>query len=34
MFDFDGRDDEPCMLILDPNTGAMVSVSGGHDDDH
>jgi len=33
MFDFDGRDDEPRKVILDPNTGAVVSVSGKRDED-
>jgi phospholipase C len=33
MFDFDGRDDEPRKVILDPNTGVVVSVSGGHGED-
>jgi phospholipase C len=33
MLDFDGRDDEPRKVILDPNTGAVVSVSGKRDDD-
>jgi phospholipase C len=33
MFDFDGRDDEPRKVILDPSTGVVVSVSGGHSDD-
>jgi phospholipase C len=33
MFDFDGRDDEPRKVILDPTTGAVVSVSGKRDED-
>jgi phospholipase C len=33
LLDFDGRDDEPRKVILDPNTGLVISVSGGHDDD-
>jgi phospholipase C len=33
MFDFDGRDDEPRKVILDPKIGVVVSVSGGHGDE-
>jgi hypothetical protein len=33
MFDFDRRDDAPRKVILDPQTGAVVSVSGGRDED-
>jgi len=34
MFDFDRRDDDaPRRVILDPQTGVVVSVSGGHDDE-
>jgi phospholipase C len=32
MFDFDREGDEPRNLILDPNTGAVVSARGGDDD--
>jgi phospholipase C len=35
MFDFDAREDEPRKLILDEQTGAVVSVTpSDHDDDH
>jgi phospholipase C len=33
MFDFDSRDQEPRKVLLDPATGAVVSVAGGGDDD-
>jgi phospholipase C len=33
MLDFSRRDDEPRKVLLDPQTGAVVSVSGEHDDD-
>jgi phospholipase C len=34
MFDFDRRDDEsPLKVFLDPTTGAVITVSGGRDDD-
>ena len=33
MFDFDRRDDESRKVFLNPQTGAVVSVSGGDDDD-
>jgi len=33
MLDFSRRDDEPRKVILDPQTGAVVSVSGEHDDE-
>jgi phospholipase C len=33
MFDFDGRDDGPRKVILDPKTGVVVSVSSGHGDE-
>ena len=33
MFDFDRGDDPPLKVFLDPNTGAVVSVSGGRDQD-
>jgi hypothetical protein len=32
MFDFDRRNDDPRKLILDEQTGAVVSSSGGGDD--
>jgi phospholipase C len=35
LFDFDDRDERgPRKVVLDENTGAVVSVSGGGDDDH
>jgi phospholipase C len=34
MFDFEGRNDDPRVLILDPATGAVVFASQPDDDDH
>ena len=33
MFDFNGRDDDPRKVFLNPQTGAVVSVSVGNDDE-
>jgi phospholipase C len=33
MFDFDRRNDDPRKVVLDEQTGTVVSVSGGNDDD-
>jgi hypothetical protein len=34
MFDFDHRDDELLKVLLHPETGAVVSISGGRAEDH